>query len=254
MNKQEFLKTLWNRLSELPNEDVERSLDYYAEMIDDRVESGMTEDEAVEAIGGVEEAAAQILADVPEGPRKSTGNPKWAEADVAGSGESPYLNSNDFTASSYQAPGSNSGSYSGSSSYAAQGTGYYAGSGREKKSHSGIFWLFVILGFPIWFPLLITAGVLVFTAFVLVWTFTFVYYVIAGSFAVSGVAGIFILIRYVFSGDIAVGLFYAGCGFVLAGISIFMFLVSGPVLRLAAKACRAIWRGITGLFGRRDRV
>ena len=43
MTKQEFLRELWNRLTELPQEDVEKSLDYYSEMIDDRVEDGLTE-------------------------------------------------------------------------------------------------------------------------------------------------------------------------------------------------------------------
>ena len=39
MKKQEFLRALWNKLSELPKEDIETSLDYYAEMIEDRMES-----------------------------------------------------------------------------------------------------------------------------------------------------------------------------------------------------------------------
>ena len=33
MKKQEFLRALWNKLSELPKEDIETSLDYYAEMM-----------------------------------------------------------------------------------------------------------------------------------------------------------------------------------------------------------------------------
>ena len=66
MNKQEFLTALWKQLSEVPSEDVEESLDYYSEMIEDRMESGMTEEEAVAAVGSVEDAAKQIIAEIPE--------------------------------------------------------------------------------------------------------------------------------------------------------------------------------------------
>lgn len=61
MNKQEFLAELWERLAGLPGEDVGRSMDYYSEMIDDRMEEGLSEEEAVRAIGSMDEAVAQIL-------------------------------------------------------------------------------------------------------------------------------------------------------------------------------------------------
>ena len=65
MNKAEFLTALCERLHGLPDEDIGRSLDYYSEMIDDRVEDGMTEEEAVAAIGTVSEIANQIMMEVP---------------------------------------------------------------------------------------------------------------------------------------------------------------------------------------------
>lgn len=61
MNKAEFISALRNRLYGLPKEDIERSVDYYSEIIDDRVEDGLTETEAVEAVGSVESVALQIL-------------------------------------------------------------------------------------------------------------------------------------------------------------------------------------------------
>lgn len=63
MNKQEFLESIRSQLRGLPEEDIEKSLDYYAEMIEDRVEDGLTEEEAVEAMGTPEEVASQILMD-----------------------------------------------------------------------------------------------------------------------------------------------------------------------------------------------
>ncbi|MBR5538496.1 MAG: hypothetical protein IKU61_01205 [Clostridia bacterium] len=47
MNKQEFLEELRKGLSGLPKEDVRERLNFYGEIIDDRIEEGLTEEEAV---------------------------------------------------------------------------------------------------------------------------------------------------------------------------------------------------------------
>lgn len=65
MNKLEFINELKNKLSGLPQEDIDRSIDYYGEIIDDRVEDGLTEEEAIEAIGSTDEVVSQILIDTP---------------------------------------------------------------------------------------------------------------------------------------------------------------------------------------------
>jgi len=65
MNKNKFILALREKLSGLPKEDVEERLYFYSEMIDDRMEDGLSEEEAVFAIGTVDEIAAQILADFP---------------------------------------------------------------------------------------------------------------------------------------------------------------------------------------------
>ena len=48
MTKHEFITQLRDRLSELPEREVEERLSFYVEMIDDRIEDGRTEQEAVE--------------------------------------------------------------------------------------------------------------------------------------------------------------------------------------------------------------
>ncbi len=65
MNKQEFLSELTARLNGLPEEDINSSIEYYCEMIDDRIEDGLSEDEATTALGSVNEIADQILMDTP---------------------------------------------------------------------------------------------------------------------------------------------------------------------------------------------
>lgn len=65
MTKHNFLLSLKDRLSGLPKEELEERLHFYKEMIDDRMEEGLSEEDAVHAIGSIDEIAAQILADTP---------------------------------------------------------------------------------------------------------------------------------------------------------------------------------------------
>ena len=65
MNKQEFLELLRKGLYGLPQEDIEERIAFYAEMIDDRIEEGISETEAVEAVGSVEEIVFQTVSEIP---------------------------------------------------------------------------------------------------------------------------------------------------------------------------------------------
>ncbi len=65
MDKFDFLECLRDKLSGLPQEDVNRSVDFYSEMIDDRIEDGMSEEEAVADIGSVDDIVAEILRTTP---------------------------------------------------------------------------------------------------------------------------------------------------------------------------------------------
>jgi uncharacterized membrane protein len=65
VTKQEFLSELRACLARLPAKDAEEHLDYYCEMIDDRIEEGLPEEDAVAAVGFVSDVAAQILAEEP---------------------------------------------------------------------------------------------------------------------------------------------------------------------------------------------
>lgn len=65
MNKQEFLTKLRKGLSGLPQGDIEERLAFYSEMIDDRMEDGLSEEDAVTEIGNVDEIISQIITDIP---------------------------------------------------------------------------------------------------------------------------------------------------------------------------------------------
>lgn len=64
MNKQEFLDALRNRLGDLPQVDVEERISFYSEMLDDRMEEGISEKEAIDEIGAVDRIASQIVAEM----------------------------------------------------------------------------------------------------------------------------------------------------------------------------------------------
>ena len=65
MNKKEFLSELRGRLSDLPEQEIEERLLFYSEMIDDRMEEGLSEEEAVKAIGSTDEPVIKNVADTP---------------------------------------------------------------------------------------------------------------------------------------------------------------------------------------------
>lgn len=65
MNKQEFLSRLRKGLSGFPQENVEQHLCFYAEMIDDRIEEGFSEEQAVADLGPVDEILSQIASEIP---------------------------------------------------------------------------------------------------------------------------------------------------------------------------------------------
>ena len=65
MDKQGFLVSLREGLRGLPPADIEERVAFYDEMIDDRMEEGLTEEEAVAELGPVENVIAQIAAETP---------------------------------------------------------------------------------------------------------------------------------------------------------------------------------------------
>lgn len=65
MKKQDFTKWLRYKLYDLPTEELERILQYYSDAIADRMEDGMTEEEAVDALGTREDILTTCRAGLP---------------------------------------------------------------------------------------------------------------------------------------------------------------------------------------------
>ena len=81
MTREQFLNDLKAALADMQEEEREGVLSYYAEMIDDRMEAGMTEEAAVKAMEPVQEIASRVLeeAGVPAGNKQKAADDKRQE-------------------------------------------------------------------------------------------------------------------------------------------------------------------------------
>ena len=63
MNKEAFAQQLKKQLSGLPQNDLQERINFYIEMIDERMTDGLSEEEAVAALGSIDKISAQIISD-----------------------------------------------------------------------------------------------------------------------------------------------------------------------------------------------
>ena len=93
MRKADFLTRLEKGLSALPRAEREERLTFYREMIEDRMEEGLAEEDAVRAIGRVEDILAELPSEKPEKGKKrlraweivllALGSPVWLSLLIA---------------------------------------------------------------------------------------------------------------------------------------------------------------------------
>ena len=77
MTKQLFLNELAAALHSLPREERYRTLGYYDELIDDRMEDGQSEEDAVASLGEPQQVAREILGEEEPAPSTSKGRKVW---------------------------------------------------------------------------------------------------------------------------------------------------------------------------------
>ena len=65
MKKEEFLRLLESKLQGLPRKDIDDRLNFFSEIIDDKMEEGKSEEEAVAEIGSVDDIILDIAKDTP---------------------------------------------------------------------------------------------------------------------------------------------------------------------------------------------
>lgn len=189
MTKLDFLLSLHTRLAGLPQDEVEERLHFYSEMIEDRMEEGFTEEQAVEAVGSVDEIAAQIVADIPLAKiAKVTIKPK------------------------------------------------------RQLTTGGI--VLLVLGAPLWLPLLIAAVAVILSLYVSLWSViislwaVFVSLIATAFGVVIGGAG------FAIGGNTLSGIAMIGAGLTCAGLAIFLFFLCRAATRGTVQLTKSILRGI----------
>ena len=187
MTKTEFQRALRAALSGLPEADVERAVEYYCEMIDDRMEDGVPEAEAVAAVGTIEEIAAQVLGEV--------SLPRLIKSKL-----------------------------------------------KPRRTLSGWEITLLVLGFPLWFPLLIAAFAVLLSVYVAIWAVIIALYATDLALACSALVCVAACVTMLATGYGALALTSLGAACILASLTIFMLLGCN----LAAKGLIAL----SGLFGR----
>lgn len=175
MNKQQFFQTVSSRLSGLPQSDVEKSLDYYGEMIDDCIEDGLTETQAVMAMGSIDDIVAQILADA------SVLKTEKTKTD---------------------------------------------GHSRPLR---GLEIALLVLGAPVWLPLLLAAVAIVLSLYIVLWSVVVTLYAADLSLAAGGVVGIAGAVVLALTGEFVQGLLLAGMGLVCVGAAALLFFGSNRI-------------------------
>ncbi|RGD41303.1 MULTISPECIES: DUF1700 domain-containing protein [Coprococcus] len=193
MNKQEYLEAIRSRISAMPADDVNRFMDYYSEMIDDRVEDGLSEEEAVADMGSPDAAVEQILEDMPL--------TKLVKEKI-------------------------------------------------KPKHELKAWevVLIVLGSPVWIPLLITALVLLLTLWIVAFALLISFYAVVLSFVAAGIGGLICAIPLFIANSPYTAVLMLGAALIGIGIAILFVVSVKPVTVGIFKVCKASVNGIKRMF------
>ena len=197
MRKQEFLDALRKELSGLPQEDVTERVSFYEEMIDDRMEDGLSEEEAVEQVGPVSDIVTQIVSETPL--------TKIVKERV-----------------------------------------------RSERRPSAWVTVLLVLGFPLWFPLLIAGFAVLLSVYAVIWSVIVSLWAADVSLAASALACAAAGIVLILKGEGAQGLILIAFCLVLAGLAILMFFACRALTVLAARLTKKIALAVKSWFLRKE--
>ena len=197
MSKEAFLAALRERLSGFPRDDIEERILFYEEMIDERIEDGMPEEEAVAAVGSPDEISRQIMSEIPLS--------KLVMNKV-----------------------------------------------KPKRGLRAWEIILLVLGFPLWFPLLIAFFAILLSLYIVVWSGVICVYAVNFSFAAGAVASIPCAAQYFLSNNWAGALFMIGAGIALAGITLLTFVLSAAFTKGMLKLTGRFFGRVKSLFAGKE--
>ncbi len=225
MNKEQFLWELQNRLQALNYNEVQKVVAFYAESIDDRTDSGLTQEEAVAQLGNLNDIVAEIMADVAT---------DGIQNEVSATG-AQYKNGEVYA---------QGGQFNNNAQYQ---------NSAQQKENSGSKALWVILaivGFPIWGPLLIAAVAVVFSVFISIWAVVISLFTVPIVLLITGIALIVAMVgTFTINAFTSFALF--GAALILVGISVLLFAAMVLVFKYTAKFTGFAAKGIAGIFSKK---
>ena len=214
VNKMQFLRAVQEKTVHMPPSEVNRLLEYYNEMIDEAVEEGLSEEEAVDRLGTWEEICAQIE-------EFRTSEPQQTEPIKEEPAKEPQNPIPDK---------------------------------KPKKRISLPMWAVVllILTSPVWgtivLTLLIVLFAVIFSLVVIVGALVISLFAIVVALAAVGVVGIPAGVVLLATSGIAPFLLTLGGGLVCVGLAILGGLLLAPFAVFFVSTVKLVFRGIAGFF------
>lgn len=119
----------------------------------------------------------------------------------------------------------------------------------SENGHGALFVILAIVGFPIWFPLLVSFLAIIFALYISMWAVVVSIYAVELSFAIT--AAVSLLGCFTFAmGQIpfptAIGLL--GCACLFGGLTLIMWKPIVAITRWMIKLIKAVFRGIKSIF------
>ena len=112
--------------------------------------------------------------------------------------------------------------------------------------------LLLVLGFPLWFPLLVTAFVLLLSLFIVLWSLILCLWAVELSLVVSALGALITGVLSLFRGEPSNALLMIGAGLTLAGLSVFLFFGCKAASGGATVLSRKIVLWLKSLFLRKE--
>jgi uncharacterized membrane protein len=108
----------------------------------------------------------------------------------------------------------------------------------------------LVLGFPLWFPLLVSVFAVVLSLVITLWALVIGFAAVVFSLGVTAIAAPVALVAGGFQGS---PLMVAGYALIAAGLCLLGVLALPPLCGAMARLCRAIGRGVKSIFIKKER-
>lgn len=108
--------------------------------------------------------------------------------------------------------------------------------------------ILIILGFPLWLPILAAIFVILFSVYAVIWSAVLCLYSVAITLFAVFISGIFNSAVFMFTGQIAQAVVTVGIGLTCGGFTVFAFMGCNQVTKGLIWLSKKIWIGIKSCF------